>query len=125
MKHTRQERLDIGRRIYEDEINKNVASDLYGISPETAREYMRYYRDVNHLPAKDKRDRSTYTAHTACPIAMPAALGLDELESMSREELIRELIKARINEARLKKGYQVKGAGAEKEYIPLDNKNTK
>ena len=30
---------------------------------------------------------------------------------MSKEELIHELIMARINEARLKKGYEVKGDG--------------
>ena len=40
-----------------------------------------------------------------------SAASLEELESMSKEELIRELIKARINEARLKKGYEVKGDG--------------
>ena len=44
---------------------------------------------------------------------------------MTKEELIQELVKARINEARLKKGYEVKGVGAEKVFIPLDNKNTK
>ena len=36
---------------------------------------------------------------------------LDELKSMTKEELIQELIKARITEARLKKGYEVKGDG--------------
>lgn len=45
--------------------------------------------------------------------------------SMSKEELIEELMKAKIREARLKKGYMVKGDGVEKEYILLDNKNTK
>ena len=36
--------------------------------------------------------------------AAASAASLEELESMSKEELIRELIKARINEARLKSG---------------------
>ena len=44
---------------------------------------------------------------------------------MTKEELILELVKARIAEARLKKGYEVRGAGADKEFIRLDNKNTK
>lgn len=39
-----------------------------------------------------------------------------EYESMTREELIQELVLAKINEARAKKGYEVKGVGAEKEY---------
>ena len=95
MKYTKQEKLDIGRRIYEDKINKNAASELYGISPDSAREYMRYYRDINHLPPKDRKNRMDYTARAA---AMEAVPGLDELESMSKEELIRELLKERINE---------------------------
>lgn len=41
---------------------------------------------------------------------------------MSKEELIRELIKARINEARLKKGYEVKGDGT---VILYGKENTK
>ena len=38
---------------------------------------------------------------------------------------INELIKAKANELRAKKGYEVKGAGANKEFISLNNKNTK
>lgn len=45
--------------------------------------------------------------------------------SMSKEELINELIKAKANELRTKKGYEVKGVGADKEFIPLNNKNSK
>ena len=44
---------------------------------------------------------------------------------MSKEELINELVHAKINEARLKKGYEVKGAGTQKEFVPLDSKSTK
>jgi transposase len=46
-------------------------------------------------------------------------------ESMTKEELIRELVLAKINEARAKKGYEVKGVGVEKEYIVYDSRNTK
>ena len=49
----------------------------------------------------------------------------DDYSSMTREELIEELMKSKIREARLKKGYLVKGVGADKEYILLDSKNTK
>ena len=41
---------------------------------------------------------------------------------MTKEELIRELVKARITEARLKKGYEVKGDGS---VIIYDSKNTR
>ena len=45
--------------------------------------------------------------------------------SMTKEELILELVRSKIREARLKKGYEVKGDGAEKVFIPLSSKNTK
>ena len=48
-----------------------------------------------------------------------------DYSSMSKDELIEELMKARVREARLKKGYRVKGDGADKEYFLLDSKNTK
>ena len=50
---------------------------------------------------------------------------IDTYMAMSKEELINELIVAKANELRAKKGYEVKGAGANKEYSILNNKNTK
>ena len=41
MKYTAEERLDIGRRIYNDEISRYEAAVQYGISDQTARNYMR------------------------------------------------------------------------------------
>ena len=41
------------------------------------------------------------------------------------EELELELMKKEIEIARLKKGYMVKGVGAEKEYVTIFDKNTK
>jgi transposase len=41
---------------------------------------------------------------------------------MTKEQLIQELVKARIAEARLKKGSEVKGDGT---VVLYDNKNTK
>lgn len=41
---------------------------------------------------------------------------------MSKDELIQELVKARIAEARLKKGYEVKGDGS---IIHYSSKNTR
>ena len=45
MKYTVEERLEIGRRIYEDEISKIEASKEYDIGVDTARDYMRLYRE--------------------------------------------------------------------------------
>ena len=105
MKYTREERLDIGRRIYAGELSRYQAAEEYGISVETARNYMRLYRDVNQLAPKRGKSMAVVSSVTN------PAVGMDELESMTKEELIREVVKARIVEARLKKGYEVKGDG--------------
>jgi len=115
MKYTQEERLEIGRRIYEGEISRYVAAEEYGISDGTARDYMRKYRDVNQLPPKHGK-RSN-----AIPVRKTPE-DMEDLEAMTKEELIREIVKARITEARLKKGYEVKGDGT---VILYDNKNTK
>lgn len=49
----------------------------------------------------------------------------NDLEFLSKEELIDEVIKARIETERAKKGYAVKGGGQEKEFISLSNLNLK
>ena len=116
MKYTKEERLDIGRRIYDGELSRYEAAEQYGISDDSARRYMRMYRDANHLPPKRLKKGIFAPTFTTSP------QGMDDLESMTREELIQELVKARITEARLKKGYEVKGDGA---VILYDIKNTK
>ncbi len=116
MKYTKEERLDIGRRIYDGEIGRYEAAEQYGINDQTARRYMRMYRDANQLPPKrGKRSKVTPTYKK-----LPA--GMEDLEAMTKEELIQELVKARITEARLKKGYEVKGDGT---VILYDSGNTR
>jgi len=122
VKYTKEQRLDIGRRIYDGEITRFEAAEEYGISDQTARDYMRQYRDANQLPPK--RGRQSYLG-LARAQSKPAPAGMEDLESMTRDELIDALIMARINEARLKKGYVVEGVGAEKKYIPIGKKNTR
>ena len=116
MKNTKEERLDIGRRIYDGEITRYEAADIYDIGVQTARNYMRIYRDTNHLPSKSHRKDGPIKVSQKSPA------GMEELESMTKEELIHELVKARITEARLKKGYEVKGDGS---VIIYDSKNTR
>ncbi len=67
--------------------------------------------------------RKPETSHSLPGIRKDSSL--KEYESMSKEELIDALVMARINEARLKKGYSVKGSGVEKEYLPIASGNTK
>lgn len=118
MKYTKEQRLDIGRRIYEGELSRYQAAEKYEISDHTARDYMRLYRDVNNLSPK----KATQSFSIAAKLTQSAPSGINDLEAMSKEELIREIVKARINEARLKKGYEVKGDGSVIRYV---KKNTK
>lgn len=121
LKYTNQEKLDIGRRIYDDEITRYQAAELYKICEDTARIYMRMYRDANNLPAKNSKRRRCVPTSTRAHTPVISA-NMEDYQSMSKEELIHELLKARIAEARLKKGYAVKGDGT---VILYDNKNTK
>ena len=123
MKYTREERLDIGKRVYEGEINRYQAAEEYGISEQTARNYMRQYQFANELPAKGPVKKSGRESVQPKPVALDP--GLEEYEAMTKEELIQELVRSKIREARLKKGYEVKGVGPEKVFMPLNNKNTK
>ena len=117
MKYTKEQRLDIGRRIYEGELNRFEAAAEYGIGSNTAREYMRLYRAEHHLPVRHVESNAGRTKKPRLPAR------LEDYEAMSKEELINELVRAKINEARLKKGYEVKGAGAQKEFVPLDSRS--
>ena len=49
----------------------------------------------------------------------------EDLEFLSTDQLINEVIKARVEAERAKKGYVVKGGGQEKEFISLSNSNSK
>ena len=120
MKYTKEQRLDIGRRIYDGEIDRYQAAEEYGINDYTARDYMRLYRDTYQLP----HIRGTYGNSKVVPKAsnITNQADLQEYQDMSKEELIQALIQARITEARLKKGYEVKGDGS---IIRYNNKNIK
>ena len=50
---------------------------------------------------------------------------MEDLQSMTKEELIDALVMARITEARLKKGYLVEGVSAHKTFIPIGRKSIK
>ena len=120
MKYTKEQRLDIGRRIYDGEIDCYQAAEEYSINHYTARDYMRLYRDTYQLP---KRSAATHTCKSVLtPLAANSQASLQEYQEMTKEELIQALIQARITEARLKKGYEVKGGGS---IIQYSNKNTK
>jgi hypothetical protein len=81
---------------------------------------MRAYRDANRLPPKEPTIPNTPLVKLNKPDAT-----LEDYENMTKAELINELLAARIDVARLKKGYAVKGVGAEKKYVRLGSKSIK
>ena len=68
MSYTREERLDIGKQIYNNEISKTDAAIKYSISEGTARDYMRLYRDVNGLPPKNRIQKEESTVQISMHI---------------------------------------------------------
>ena len=121
MKHSLEEKMDIGRRMYLHEITYKEAMEIYGLSESCAHKYMTDYKKAQGIPLANtvpKMKISSVLKSLSSP-------DIDTYMAMSKEELINELIIAKANELRAKKGYEVKGAGANKEYIILNNKNTK
>lgn len=116
MKYAKEERLMIGQRIYEGKLTTAAAAETYGINFYTARDYLREYKASIHksIPQRPDPEKSK-----------PVDKSKASYENMSKEELIDELIKAKVNEARAKKGYLVKGVGADKEFIPINKPNSK
>lgn len=105
MKYTKEEKLNIGRRIYTGEITRNQAAEEYDIGEYTARDYMRMYRDVNNLPPKaqcgrSKSGRKKSSVAASCERRLRM---ISELEEMTKEELIRVILKSGMTEKRLKK----------------------
>ena len=122
MKYTLEQRLDIGRRIYEGEITRFQAAQEYDINDNTARNYMWLYRDTNNLPPKKGGGKNSIAKAKSSPAIEVKRPNLEEYESMTKEELIQALVQARITETRLKKGYEVKGDGS---VIHYSSKNTR
>lgn len=115
MKYTKEERLEIGRKIYEGVFSVSIAAAEYDVNIYTAREYLRQFKAANGLKSADHYSQPK----TSKPIS------IEEYKNLSKEELIEELIRAKVDAARAKKGYEVKGVGQKKEYVILNNKNTK
>lgn len=122
MKYTRDERIDIGRQVYTHELSHKEAMQKYDIVSSSVDMYVRMYKTENGIPTKsyipEFKDSTPAPKHND-------QFGIEDYMAMSKEELINELILAKANELRAKKGYEVKGVGANKEYVSLNNKNTK
>ena len=113
MKITKEEKVVISQHIKSGELTVKQAAEKYGVTASAIYKMLsRPIEEKQYKPYKaaekteDKIDISLY-------------------QNMSKDELIRELILSKANELRAKKGYEVRGDGANKEFIPLNNKNSK
>lgn len=114
MHATKEERLAIGKRVHDGELTSHEASKEYDIPERTIRGWVAQYKETigEKKPLKKKTNRVLSNERAA-------------YENMSREELIDALILSKANELRAKKGYEVRGVGANKEFITSDEENSK
>jgi len=89
-----------------------LAAEKYGLNFYTARNYLREYKSEVMAAEKSERKVKEYSEE----IHKVYKDGKREFKNMSRDELIMEIISLRMNEARLKKGYEKKGGGRKKAY---------
>ena len=131
MKYTKDERIAIGELVCTHELSMREAMFKYDIGRTTFQKYVDDYKkhlanpfqeDIPKSIQKPKNPPSEMKVVSPKP---SVAKEMEEYMAMSKEELIRELILAKANELRAKKGYEVKGVGANKEFVPLNNKNSK
>lgn len=126
MKYTREERIEIGRDIYTSGMSCANAMAKYNLSHGSVEHYVSMYKEANgikgtrSLSGENPAPRYSSKVHQ-----MTSDYDIESYMAMSKEELIDELIRAKVNEARAKKGYEVKGDGASKEYNSLSNRNSK
>ncbi len=122
MKYSKEEQIAIGERVYNHEITHNEAIFEYGVSSSSIDKYLKAYKQSVGIPIKSqfsgKQPGVIKAKHSS-------NADIDAYMAMSKEELINELIISKANELRAKKGYEVKGVGANKEFISLNNKNSK
>lgn len=122
MKYSLEEKMDIGRQMYLHEITYKDAMERYDISESCAHKYMTDYKRAQGIPLKQLgcRKESSFPLQSS-----GTSPDIETYMAMSKEELINELILAKAYELRAKKGYEVNGVGTNREYISLNNKNTK
>ena len=120
MKISREERETLIKRINGGEITVEQAAKEYGVHRATIYKILKH--SVEPKPAKPYRPMPNKTVEV---IKKHDEIDIEAYRNMTKEELIDELILAKANELRAKKGYEVRGVGANKEFIFLNNENSK
>ena len=117
---SKEKKLQIGKAVHEHELTYEEAMKKYDISFPSVSNCVRDYRvSIGVLrirPRFNEKETSTIRENN---------IELDYLNNLSKEQLIDEVIKAKIGEARAKKGYKVRGGGRSKEFVTTLKENTK
>lgn len=108
--YTREQRIDIGKKVYSREISYQEAMDMFNVARSTIVTYVNLYKTTSNAP-KGLRPSSNSV--------------VKDYSSLTKKELINELMNKDIEIERLKKGYAVKGAGAKKEFVFIQDVNMK
>ena len=131
MKYSKEQRIDIGRQVYTHELSRMEASQKYEVSDSSLDVYVSLYKLASGIQTRNARVAiRNKTDKTDWNEPKPKedtsdTWDIETYQAMSKEELINELIRAKVNEARAKKGYEVRGDGTNKEFISLSRKNSK
>jgi len=120
----KEQRVLIGQEIVDGLISSKDAAKKYDISLASAQQYATDYKRANGIPLNPCAPK--HTGQDSVRVKSSSDIfNLEDYQSMTKEQLIEELIKSKINEARAKKGYEVKGDGQNKEFISINNKSSK
>lgn len=126
MKYTQEERIEIGRDVYTSGMSCAEAMSKYCLSHGSIERYVAMYKEANGINGTRSLSSENPAPKRPSPVRQVSTdYDIEAYKAMSKEELIDELIRAKVNEARAKKGYEVKGDGASKEFNFLSNKNSK
>ena len=131
MKYSKEQRIDIGRQVYTHELSRMEASEKYGVSDSSLDVYVSLYKlasgiqtQNSRVAIRNKTDKTDWHEQKKKEDASDA-WNIESYRAMTKEELINEIIRAKVNEARAKKGYEVRGDGTNKEFVSLSRKNSK
>ena len=102
----KEQRIAIAKEIVDGSLSSREAAEKYGISKSLAAKYATDYRRENGLPVRTSTPRTPETKAIMLKSSNDS-FHLEDYQSMTKDQLIEELIKSKINEARVKKGYEV------------------
>lgn len=112
---TPKEKEKIIKEFYSGKIGRNEICKKYGISTHTLRDWRAKYEKFGIDGLKSNTGKAT---------GGNKGLGLRKGKNIE-EKLKLKIMKLEIENARLKKGYFVKGGGDQKEYVTTLDENTK